>query len=950
MGGISSGVGLISGINSASIIDQLLSIDARPKTLIQRRVVELQKQQAAFLDLNGRLSTLKAAAAKFATSKTFNSATAVSSAPDTLGATASIGAAPGTYSFLVDRGVTTQQVLTRAYADRNSSSLGATSVSFEPPQARLDSDTALANLNEGQGLSRGKIVVTDRAGGTATIDLSRVETVSEVLKAINENGTARVSARVSGGKFILTDTSSGTGALTVRSVAGYSTAESLKLTGPATGNTLTSSDNVYKIGDGTTLATLRDGTGIRINTAGGSGSFDFTIKTRDGGTYTVDIGDLYNSTGTKTAGAVATVQQLKERIASQTSNKVALSVRADGRGFELTDSTTGGSTFEVTDSASSGAATDLGLIGGLSTGATISGQAVLAGLNSTLASTLNAGQAPRGTDLSLTSRDGTVFNLDLDVSLSTSDLLDAISTGTSGKITATLGPNGNTVVLTDTTAGTGNLIASGTIATTLGVATAPAGVTTSTVTGSRINRQYVTLSSQLSQLNFGTGVGTGTFDIIGGNGQRASVSISSTDKTVGDVIARINATAGTTGVRARINDSGSGIVVEENSSLGTGGSKVTITDTSGIVAKSLNLAGTASGTGLSNFIDGSQRRTVALDSGDTLDTVITKINNGRAGVTASIITDGSTATPFRIRFASNTAGAAGALLVESTGTDLGLTRIAEGQNSRVFFGSSDPARAILVSRSTNTLDNLVDGVRLDIKGSSATPVTVTVSKDNAAIETAIQEFVDAYNGLANKLRDVATYNATTEVKGTLLGDSAATALRLELFNVISAPAQGTSGRYKYLSQAGVTVGTGGQLKLDSNKLRAALQEDPEGVANLFAAKVQTDNGTTRQVLDNVPGITTTDTGPATYTSLGVLEKLVRVADRYLDPINGLFTGRNNSLDLQIKSGNDRIADYDKKLAAKRTFLEAQYANLEAVLGKLQQQQGSISKIQSLTSS
>ncbi len=79
MSGISTGVGLISGIDTASLINQILSIEARPKTYAQARVFGLQMQQTAYLDLNTRLNALKSAATKFRTSKSLQTKLATSS-------------------------------------------------------------------------------------------------------------------------------------------------------------------------------------------------------------------------------------------------------------------------------------------------------------------------------------------------------------------------------------------------------------------------------------------------------------------------------------------------------------------------------------------------------------------------------------------------------------------------------------------------------------------------------------------------------------------------------------------------------------------------------------------------------------------------------------------------------------------------------------------------------
>ena len=51
MGGITSSVGIFSGINSAQLIDQLLSIEARPKKLAQNRLLQLSNSKPRCLIL-----------------------------------------------------------------------------------------------------------------------------------------------------------------------------------------------------------------------------------------------------------------------------------------------------------------------------------------------------------------------------------------------------------------------------------------------------------------------------------------------------------------------------------------------------------------------------------------------------------------------------------------------------------------------------------------------------------------------------------------------------------------------------------------------------------------------------------------------------------------------------------------------------------------------------------
>ena len=51
---ITTGVGLISGIDTASLIDQLIALESRPKLFMQARIAALTSQQASLLDINGQ--------------------------------------------------------------------------------------------------------------------------------------------------------------------------------------------------------------------------------------------------------------------------------------------------------------------------------------------------------------------------------------------------------------------------------------------------------------------------------------------------------------------------------------------------------------------------------------------------------------------------------------------------------------------------------------------------------------------------------------------------------------------------------------------------------------------------------------------------------------------------------------------------------------------------------
>src|SRR5436309_15188054 len=103
MGRISSGVGLVSGINSKDIIDQLIALESQPKDLLQSRIDGVNQQKLAYTDLATRLASLKLAGTTLKKSATFQASTATSSNEDVLTATAGAGAAVGTFQLQVAR-------------------------------------------------------------------------------------------------------------------------------------------------------------------------------------------------------------------------------------------------------------------------------------------------------------------------------------------------------------------------------------------------------------------------------------------------------------------------------------------------------------------------------------------------------------------------------------------------------------------------------------------------------------------------------------------------------------------------------------------------------------------------------------------------------------------------------------------------------------------------------
>jgi flagellar hook-associated protein 2 len=817
--------------------------------------------------------------------------------------------------------------------------------------ARLDRDTSLADLNGGEGIARGKITISDSTGKSATIDLSRAATVNDVLEAINSASSIDVQATVDSGRFILSST---TGAnLTVSSAYGYDTAASLGIQTTSPASTVTGSV-VYTLGEDTSLASLNDGNGVFRHSRTGVGNYDFSIRVTaaDGSSDTtvqININDIYEMNGTTLEvqeSKPSTLGGVIDRINTQLSDAlgdsdVQISIGADGHHLRLVDAQ--GRTLEVAENPSltgSTTAADLGLLTSGPQIGTVEGGRVLAGMNTTLARSLNGGTGVAGDGtIAITGRDGNVYNVSIGTNASLAEIVAEFSADTGGKITARLNHNGTGLEVVDATGGSAsNLIISGDTATSLGIATDPAGVASGTVTGSNLQHQYITRATLLSGLRAGQGIGTGKFRITDSNGVPSTINIAESVKNVDDLLRTINGQSPR--VHARINAHGDGIELYEDAT-GAGTLKIKVDEVEGSVAANLNLKGEATGTGADNVINGSFERTLTFDATDTLQQVATKITGAGVGIAASVINDGAGSAPYRLSLTARNTGSAGRLIVDTGAFDLGLTELDDGHDARVFFGATDPARAVLLSSSSNTLDSVITGVTIDLASVDPDPITLSITRDTSAVETAIDTFVSSFNTLIDTVNTQTKYDKDADTKAPLLGDSTALTLGSTMFSTLLRQPIGVAGDFDHLAEVGLNVGKGGVLELDHDRFRQALEQDPQGVADLFAAYVQAP----QEPVQLEGGITYVDPdAPVVFTKLGVMGIFEQLGDSYINSVSGILTRRNNTITDQIASQNKRIEDMGILLQNKQERLQAQFLAMEEAIGKLQSQQGALSQI------
>ncbi|MBI4614412.1 MAG: flagellar filament capping protein FliD [Planctomycetes bacterium] len=880
--------GLFSGLDTTSIINQLLAIEQRPILVLQGRVETTTKEKTALMEVSARLLALKTRAGRLAETDLFDGTKTSSSNESVLKASGDGVETTGSFVFRVGALASADQYLSNGFADPGTTPVGAGTLEITFGGGFVSPSRELSTLNGGAGVSAGKIRVTDKSGGSALVDIGPAATVQDVLSRINQVAGISVTASVSGDSFVLTDTSGGAGPLKVEEVGGTAAAD-LGLLGSTPGMILTGSD-VSNLTGSSTLTLLNDGNGVRRV----SGS-DFRVTLRDGTVMDFDI-----ATGT------TRVSEVLDMITNHALNggKLTARIAADGNRLELVDNTGVAGTMSVTALGGSNAAQDLGILGSVTGGApaeTLVGERVLAPVGSVLLRDLKGGTGIGLGTIAITDRSGALAAIDVSGAETLQDVIDAINADPAVNVEASVNPEGNGLLVRDLTGLTGsNLVVTDSVGTTaadLAIDTGPGGVAANEVSGGNALLQFVGEQTLLSDL----GVVQGKFEIIDSNGVRSTIDLTQSDDVrIEDVIEEINGAF--VSVTARVNDRGDGIVVEDT---GGGALLLEIRDLAGgTTAKDLRIAGKASGTGPANVLEGSRTGTVAISATDTLQAVRDKVNALGLPVSASILNTGSGPTPYRLALTSKIAGFDGRLLVDPGDTAFAFNKSVTASDAVLLFGGGgDPAR---LTSNQNTFRDVVDGLTLDLVNASDDPVTVNVQADVDDIVAKVKSFVDKFNEAMGKIEELTAYDSESEKRALLFGDSTLRGTQNRLFRLLTDPASALSGRFRTLSQVGVKLLEDGTLTFDENAFRDAYALDPEALEDLFA---------------NDPS--------------GFGKRFEDALEFLTDPTDGAITRATNARDLTIEDLKERIETMNERIESKRTALRRQFTSMEQAFLKSQ---------------
>lgn len=279
-----------------------------------------------------------------------------------------------------------------------------------------------------------------------------------------------------------------------------------------------------------------------------------------------------------------------------------------------------------------------------------------------------------------------------------------------------------------------------------------------------------------------------------------------------------------------------------------------------------------------------EEKTLDLTGKDTsIQEIAAAINADKElGLSASIMNDG-TDSPYRLMLSTTATGTKAAVAdITVTGNDnLGsLLKIssdpdAPGMTEQAAKDAIIQVNGITVTQATNKLEDVIQGVTLNLNKADTDEQTLTVNRNDDKTKSVINEFITAYNNAQKFIKNSTAYSE--DAGGSILiGDNAARTAQSRLSGIMNFQSS-NGGAFKTLSDLGIRTQADGTLKLDDAKFSKALAENRDDIAKLFQDKT---SGIATYTQDITKGLINSTSGIITNASNGTKSRIEELTSQY----------------------------------------------------------------------
>jgi flagellar hook-associated protein 2 len=266
---------------------------------------------------------------------------------------------------------------------------------------------------------------------------------------------------------------------------------------------------------------------------------------------------------------------------------------------------------------------------------------------------------------------------------------------------------------------------------------------------------------------------------------------------------------------------------------------------------------------------------------------------------------------------SKTTGAANIISVSGAATNplenLDAFNTASLTQARAAQDAEFKVNGIAIQRSSNTVTDAISGVTLTLKKATTSATELNVARDVSTAQTALTNFVAAYNAANSTITSLGSYSNGA----ALAGESSLRGVQSQVRSILRTVPSALSGAtVTSMSQLGVKMQKDGTLVFDATMLTSAFQSDPTSVADAVAAY----------------GTAMEDATDAMTGTFGLVSSRIEGLSRSLKDIDlrkETLSARLANIELRYRTQFTALDGMMSSMTATSSFLTQQIANMSA---------------------
>jgi flagellar hook-associated protein 2 len=307
--------------------------------------------------------------------------------------------------------------------------------------------------------------------------------------------------------------------------------------------------------------------------------------------------------------------------------------------------------------------------------------------------------------------------------------------------------------------------------------------------------------------------------------------------------------------------------------------------------------------------------TITKNSGDTVipvalatpQGVVDAINGSNSGVKATLVNKSANGQAWYILLDGELGSSNNYSVSTSASSDpfqfsTGTTAI----NSKIIYNG------LTINRKTNSLDDVIPGVTLNLKNTTTTNATISIGEDKTALRDTINIFVDTVNNFSSIVSDLATAGGENEFSGSLSSDkSFVNLVSRQVKNLIDKVSSTPSGGISSLRDLGLSFNLSGNLYVDDKIYDSAISTNYRSAVTMLTADTEAQSK-----------YDASNKGLSLDASIE-LDNLVSSS--------GSITRQSNSAQAKVDEYTDQLLELEKKLVNLQQKYIKQFAVMESLV-------------------